>query len=75
MSNFQPTVGRNVQYLGANGFAFAALVTGTYSDGSADLVVFSKSTGATFKDKVRQYVVSDRPSSNVDVYLLTWQGR
>lgn len=73
MSNFHPTVGRNVQYIDANGNINAAIIT-LVAGPVVDLIVFPYRDGQGFHLKnVKPYIVGER--NQTSVYLLNWQGR
>jgi hypothetical protein len=74
MSGFAPTVGRNVQYVDSQGLTRAAIIIGVQANAVVDLKVFTKH-GDDVVENVRPFVVGARPSDNLRVYLLNWQGR
>lgn len=76
MSNFLPTVGRNVQYISAGEIIFAGVISFINNDGTVDLTTFSKS-GVTYIEHVPPYVdtFDGRKLHQPNTYLLNWQGR
>jgi hypothetical protein len=74
MSNFAPTIGRNVQYIDSQGITRAAIIIGLQVGDAVDLKVFT-TQGDTIALQVRPYTIGARASDNLRVYLLNWQGR
>ena len=74
MSNFHPTVGRNVQYIDAQGVPNAAIIT-LVAGPVVDLKVFTFRGEDSYVKNVRQFVVGARASENLNTYRLHWQNR
>lgn len=76
MSNFIPTVGRNIQYINSQNLIQAAIISAVKDNGMVDITVFpayNPSVGSFMVENVKPYVVGER--NQTDVYLLNWQGR
>jgi hypothetical protein len=73
MSNFHPTVGRNVQYIDANGEPVAAIVTKVHPYGIVDLATFTDKV--SFLGNIPPFVEGYHATTQVYVYKLIWQNR
>jgi hypothetical protein len=76
MSNFHPTVGRNVQYIDVNRVIRAAIITSVDPNGFVGLAVFSNDT-VEFKSNVKLYIegATYEQGKQVNVCKLIWQNR
>ena len=73
MSNILATVGRNVQYVDAQGVTNAAVIT-LVAGSVVDLRVFSFRGEDLYVKNVKEFNAQAR-ESQANVYKLTWQGR
>jgi hypothetical protein len=75
MSNIAITVGRNVQFVDAQGNILAAIITKVYNNGTANLAVFEED------GSLRAPAVGSKQFDNLErrgqpnTFKLTWQGR
>jgi hypothetical protein len=76
MSNFHPTVGRNVQYVNERGVKVAGIIVQVNLD-SVDLQLFTPEGGLNYVKDVKPFMdtFDARRRSQPHTYLLHWSNR